>query len=68
MHPSPFSFYDFYDYFIFHFCSDSNTPAVQIEATTESEQGVDGMIYFYLFLLLDLIQLLSISNLINQKM
>ena len=55
--------------FFFNFRSDSNAPAsVQIEATEESEQGFDGMIYFYLFLLLDLIQLLSISNLINQKM
>ena len=44
--------------FFFNFRSDSNAPAsVQIEATEESEQGFDGMIYFYLFLLLDLIQL-----------
>ena len=43
--------------FFFNFRSDSNAPAsVQIEATEESEQGFDGMIYFYLFLLLDLIQ------------
>ena len=73
MHPSPFLFYlllfFLFNYFSFNFRSDSNAPAsVQIEATTESEQGVDGMIYFYLFLLLDLIQLLSISNLISQKM
>ena len=51
----------FFCYFVilFFFRSDSNTPAVQIEATEESEQGADGMIYF-LFILLDLIQLLSI--------
>ena len=60
-HPPPFFFH--FSFFIFFFCyffrSDSNTPAVQIEATEESEQGADGMIYF-LFILLDLIQLLSI--------
>jgi len=56
---SQFFFFFFFSLFLFFFRSDSNTPAVQIEATEESEQGADGMIYFS-FILLDLIQLLSI--------